>query len=166
MAYAPFPVFGALWFEPPVNWLIHAAKFRKNAAICGHLGGLIAERADFSQLQDRVICPIPIGWRRQLRRGFNQSLLLALPLARGFGLQLEPDWLSRGEDIRPQKQLGRRARLALTHDAFSCKPAVAGQRIVLLDDVFTTGATLRAARDSLLRQGAEDVTGWVCAVVR
>ena len=166
VASATFPVSAALWFEPPVNWLIHAAKFGQNAAICRHLGNLMAELGDADQLRGHVVCPIPIGWRRQLRRGFNQSLLIAEPLAQRFGLRLQPRWLIRADNGAPQKQRGRRARLALAHNAFAADSAVAGQRILLVDDVFTTGATLRAARDSLLRQGARDVVGWVSAAVR
>ena len=115
---------------------------------------------------DFAVCPIPLRWQRQLGRGFNQSLLLGQALARRFGWTLEPAWLSRHGDGRSQKTLGRSARLALTAGVFEARPQVAGRRVLLVDDVCTTGATLRAACDALVSAGAAEVVAWVCAVVR
>lgn len=161
-----FPLTATFWFEPPVNWLLNAAKFDKNPAIFRQLGALMASRAMPQWATDYVVCPIPLRWERQLRRGFNQSFLLGDVLARQFGWDLQPGWLSRIGSGRSQKNLGRTARMTLAANVFSGAPEVSARRILLVDDVHTTGATLRAARGALLAAGAANVAAWVCAIVR
>ena len=160
------PLLATFWFEPPISWMINAAKFNKSAAIFGVLGNLMGSGNVGFPAADFAVCPIPLRWQRQLGRGFNQSQLLGQALAQRFGWSLEPTWLSRRGDGRSQKTLGRSARLALTAGAFEVRSEVAGRRVLLVDDVCTTGATLRAAREAVVAAGAAEVAAWVCAAVR
>ncbi len=105
--------------------------------------------------------PVPLHWRRLFSRRYNQAAELARPLARRFGKPFLPDGLRR---IKPTKQQGHasaQARWDNVKNAFAVTPAaarrIAGKQVVLIDDVFTTGATLRACARELLKAGASQV---------
>ena len=112
---------------------------------------------------DRVL-PVPLSSDRLHERGFNQSALLARQLA---GAKADPRTLLRIHATEAQSGLPRAQRLRNLHGAFAVEPARAaglqGQRVVLLDDVMTTGATLHAATQALREAGAAHVTAVVLA---
>jgi ComF family protein len=117
-----------------------------------------------------LIVPVPLHRRRLLRRGFNQAALLAASLERAGGPRYVPDLLQRTRATAAQQGLGARARQAnVTAAAFRVHPQrrslVAGRRILVVDDVLTTGATLEACARTLLRSGAEAVDGLALARV-
>src|SRR5690606_34380537 len=97
-------------------------------------------------------------WSRRWRRGFDQARSLAAAFARAGGFELVPA-LVRRRPTRPQVRRSRGRRLHHLDGAFACRTpeAVAGQRILLVDDVVTTGATARAAARTLLAAGAASV---------
>jgi ComF family protein len=108
-----------------------------------------------------LVVPVPLHWRRFLSRRFNQSAELARPLAAASGLSFEPGALVRHKVTRQQVGLGAREREDNVRGAFSVPPGakalVAGRRVLLVDDVYTTGATVAAATRVLRRAGAEAV---------
>lgn len=104
-----------------------------------------------------VVVPIPLHWRRQWLRGFNQATLLASALARQHGLRLLPA-LSRPKAGRHQQGSNARDRRRARQDTFVCRTNVRSLRILLVDDVVTTATTVRAASDTLLAAGAESVS--------
>lgn len=110
-----------------------------------------------------LLVPVPVHKQRLQERGFNQSLLLAKPLAGSLRLPLAPQALWRTRLDPPQSSLDRKARLAGPKGAFDAHGLVKGRRVVLLDDVMTTGATLREATRILLARGAVDVSVVVLA---
>ena len=104
-----------------------------------------------------LLVPVPVHKKRLQQRGFNQSFLLAKPLAKALHLPLVPQALRRTRLDPPQSSLGRKERLSGPRGAFAAHPLVNGHEIVLVDDVMTTGATLREATRILLGAGAARV---------
>jgi ComF family protein len=107
-----------------------------------------------------VLVPIPLGSRRRRRRGYNQSERLAGALAALTGLPVDEGLLARARETRSQTALTPEARQANIAGAFQAASGAREQRLVLVDDVFTTGATLLDAARALGEAGA----AWVGAV--
>jgi len=103
-----------------------------------------------------VLVPVPLARERLRRRGYNQAERLASALSDRTGLPIRRDLLARVRDTRTQTALAPEARQANVAGAFM-KVGVAEARVVLVDDVFTTGATLAAAAAALLEGGAKSV---------
>ncbi len=109
-----------------------------------------------------IITPIPLHWRRQLKRGFNQSEHIATYLAKGMGIPMQP-LLKRSQFTQPQQQLDARQRRQNLHGAFEATRDLDGQCIAVVDDVMTTGATAAEVSKVLLEAGAAEVHIWVLA---
>jgi len=119
-------------------------------------------RAGAELLADaETIVPVPLHRGRFLRRRFNQSAELARALARRSGKPFEPMALARVKITRQQVGLDRREREDNVRGAFRVPPEgdikVRGRRVLLVDDVYTTGATISAAARALKRGGATGV---------
>jgi ComF family protein len=110
---------------------------------------------------DPLIVPVPLHWRRLAERRFNQAALLALSLAATSGRKCLPDALTRARNTGTQDGLDRDGRFRNVDDAISVHPRraaqIAGRRILLVDDVMTSGATFSAATQACLAAGAEQV---------
>jgi ComF family protein len=121
---------------------------------------------DLERLQvDRVLA-IPLHPKRLRSREFNQSLLLAEQLSRLLSLPLLIDVMRRDRETPPQVGLSKRERKKNIRRAFSVTAPrlIQNQRVLLIDDVYTTGATLREGAKSLISAGAKEVV--VAAVAR
>jgi ComF family protein len=112
-----------------------------------------------------VVLPVPLHPSRLAVRGYNQAALLAGPLARMLRVPLVTGALARTRDTSQQAKLDRDERLRNLTEAFAVRAprTVAGRRVLLVDDVRTTGATLRACRDVLVDAGAAGVQSVVVA---
>jgi ComF family protein len=110
---------------------------------------------------DPLLVPVPLHRWRIWKRGYNQAALIASSLSRRTGLAADPDLLVRTRATPPLKGLGRRERALAVRGAFAvppaAKPRLAGRRIVLVDDVYTSGATASACARALKRSGAASV---------
>jgi predicted amidophosphoribosyltransferase len=103
-----------------------------------------------------AVVPVPLHRQRLRQRGFNQAEVIARWVANRIGVPLQPDWLTRVRRTPAQASLGRAARLANLDSAFRAAPGTAGQALLVVDDVVTTGATFAACAKVL--PGARCVT--------
>lgn len=110
-----------------------------------------------------VIAAVPLARARQRERGFNQALEIARPLARRTGIRLAPDLLVRVRETPPQASLPWLERGDNIHGAFACSTDLTGLRVLVIDDVMTTGASLEEAARTLKRAGAASVENWLVA---
>lgn len=156
----------AVDYAYPWNGVLAAFKFEADPGWASTLARLLArcEAAEALRREADWVVPVPLSAARLRERGFNQAALLARAWAGG---QCQPRWLLRLRDTPAQAGLDRRARLRNLQGALALEPAqaqrVQGQRVLLLDDVMTTGATLDAAAQVLLQAGAQAVTAVVLA---
>ena len=137
------------------------AKFHNDMALLDALGRLLANRllttGTLPQDRNYGVVPMPEHPDRLLERGFNQCLEIARRLAKDLNLPLMPTLLRKIRATPSQRTLSREARLRNVANSFAADPAVAGRHILLLDDVMSTGATVRHAAASLIAQGAASV---------
>jgi ComF family protein len=163
------PPFAAAWapfrYEHPLDLLESRFKFRGDLGAGRVLASLMAERATIEgpSLPEAIVA-VPLHVSRLRERGYNQALELAKPLARALGVPIEPDLLRRTRATAAQTGLDAAARRRNLRDAF----AVAGERaipshVALLDDVMTTGATVRECARALRRAGVARVDVWALA---
>jgi ComF family protein len=146
--------------EGAVARAIHRFKYEDRADLARPLAVLTGP----SVPSDGVLVPIPLHEQRFRARRFDQAALLAVELGRVTGLRVEAGWLSRARPTARQVGLHELERVRNVSGAFSSCDAVEGQRLVLVDDVYTTGATTREAARVLLGHGAREVR--VVAVAR
>lgn len=160
--------FASFRYAFPIIEFIGRAKFSGDCGLANLLGRLMVGQnlPEISQQFDSV-CAVPLPYGRAVRRGFNQALEIARPVAAALELPLLCDEPSRRPEIvvKTQRGLGRRARQDNVHHAFIASEKIIGQRLLLIDDVCTTGATLRNAGQALLVGGAKSVVCWAAAVV-
>jgi ComF family protein len=154
-------------YEGPLRLAIQRFKYNRAEALGEPLGAFLANRCVVDGLlgdtsgiagYDAVV-PVPIHPVRARSRGFNQALLLAAPVAGLLGAPLAPELVRRVRKTPPQVGLTGDARRANPLNAFAvpAPDAVAGRRVLLIDDVFTTGATVSACAAALKAAGARRV---------
>jgi ComF family protein len=146
----------AVWLEESARRAVHRLKYdgwwRVSEAMAAAMRGL-------EPLTGRVsLIPVPLGARRARERGYNQSERIADALGRLLEVPVRTDILRRVRETRTQTALTPEARQANLDGAFACDGA-AGMAVVLVDDVFTTGATLVSAAAALAAAGAAGVDG-------
>jgi ComF family protein len=157
--------FSAFAYAFPLDRLLHAFKYGGRlshaeffaAALCA----TVAQRPAGTPWPDALVA-LPLAPSRQRERGFDQSAEIARRVARLTGLKMLAG-LRRTRDTPAQASLPWKARAGNVRDAFAADPVFAGQRIAIVDDVMTTGATLASAAYALLRAGARGVEAWAVA---
>lgn len=140
---------------------IHLFKYRGRIGIGKALGNIMADFAGgmWDMNVFSVIMPVPLHRKRLRERGFNQAVILARQIAKRFSLPIDFLTLKRTVFTEPQVGMGREDRSANVRGAFTVrKPErTAGKRILLVDDVYTTGSTLIECARTLLNAGADSV---------
>src|SRR5690606_17624280 len=139
---------------------VRGLKYEERTYRAAALGAALAEVFPLSW-RDAVLVPVPLHPERLVERGYNQSALLARALSRNAHLRVRFDWLERTRNTDRQARANRDARLLNLVGAFCAAPSVENQRVVLLDDVVTTGSTIDACSRALSERGAS-VLGVVC----
>jgi ComF family protein len=147
--------------EDPLRRVVHSFKYGRKVSLGKPLGRLMARGCEEFVNECRVdlIIPVPLHSKRLRWRGFNQSALLARQVSRAYGLPMEPFVLMRDKETLPQTQLSEEERRKNVRGAFSVRAAGAlkGKTLLLVDDVYTSGATLNECSRVLMRAGADKV---------
>lgn len=146
-----------------MDHLIGRLKFQGQLHLVEPLARLLAEELGELREAPDLLIPVPLHPLRLRERGFNQSLELARVLARHYGLELDGRLCRRARATPPQSGLNRKQRGKNMRGAFSVAGDPAGRRLALLDDVITTGTTVRALAKALLQAGAAGVEVWTLA---
>ncbi len=148
-----------------VRELVLRLKFGRELELAGPMGGLMAERllgTDFRGGID-VIVPVALHPVRRRERGFDQARMLSGVVGKRVGLPVAGGVLRRVLYTVPQSRLRRGARLLNMEGAFVCGEGLEGKRVLLVDDVMTTGATMAACSRACRLAGARRVYGLVFA---
>ncbi len=151
----------ALCFTGPTRELIHRFKYSHHVRLRRPLGFITAERlAGFIRhVEPALIIPVPLHGKRLRQRGFNQALLLGEVLARTWRIPLSRDNLRRMRWTEPQVTLTAAERALNVKGAFAVRDAreIKEKRLILVDDVYTTGSTVVECVRTLLKAGAAEV---------
>lgn len=162
---------------PPLDWLdawghyagglevaLRSLKFNRHDFLAAPLAGLLMETLE-ARGDDAFDCivPVPMHPRRERRRGFNQAQILAAHLDRGTRLRMRTDLIRKVRVGRPQSSLPRAEREANVRGSFVATASARDLSILIVDDVCTTGETIRTCATALLDAGAARVCGLVVA---
>lgn len=145
---------------------IHRFKLQGERRLAAPLALLLLEEGapGLAPGEHDLLIPVPLHPRRLRARGFNQAVLLGRELGRAWSLPLALDALRRVVDTPAQRNLGAEERRQNLQGAFSARrERVAGQRVLLVDDVITTGSTISECARALLQAGASAVTALALA---
>ena len=149
-------------YEYPVALLIQRLKYRGHSSLGVDLASLMLEQSPEFDPAATCLLPMPLHWRRQLQRGFNQALEIARPLAARLDLPLRTDLARRTRPTRPQADLSGGQRRRNVSGAFHVQTAPPAH-VIIVDDVMTSGHTAVALARGLRRAGARHVTLWAFA---
>lgn len=138
-------------------------KFKGGIELTQLFGSMLAERID-NPAGIEALVPVPLHRSRLRWRGFNQSLLLARAVSRLTGIPMAAQGLQRIRATRPQTELSHKERRGNIRGAFSMDNGLKGKRVLIVDDVLTTGATLEECARTLRRGRAAGVEAMVVAV--
>ncbi|GAB4302108.1 MAG: ComF family protein [Myxococcota bacterium] len=161
-AFSPYAYTG------PAAAVVWSLKYNRNLSSASTIARLIRDRVLNEKIDlapFRIIAPIPLHYSRMASRGFNQSALIALELANLLGLTYVPDLLQRVRATPTQVSLPRNLREENVKNAFAVAfPKKAdGKSIIIVDDVYTTGATINEASRILKKAGADKILALTAA---
>jgi ComF family protein len=143
-------------YEQSLRQAIHRFKFNGGVGLDRSLGKLLEQTIDADLSIDLVI-PIPLHRKRLQQRSYNQALLLAREVARIRTLTVVNDLLLKIRETESQLGLSAKERMKNLQGAFALKRKVSGKKILLVDDVMTTGATVETCSRVLLEGGATEI---------
>ncbi|MCK4250078.1 ComF family protein [candidate division WOR-3 bacterium] len=153
-------------FIPPVDKIIHHFKYRKKTKLAIFLGRAMASiiKSDYFLKDADIIVPVPLFWWKNLRRGYNQAALLSKTISRECNIKIN-DIMKRIKNTKSQTKLNEEKRRKNVLNAFALKSnTIENKKIILIDDVMTTGATINECARVLKKAGAKKVYSCVAAI--
>lgn len=147
-------------YQPPIDKWLRLLKDKGRTESLPLLAALISEQLhNQNNLSVDILIPVPIAWDRRILRGFNQTELLCNALCKSIGLPTSSDLLTRSRRIKSQRGLSRAERIRNQRNSFVVKQPklIKHKNILLIDDIFTTGATAEQAARALKKAGADRV---------
>lgn len=141
-------------YEGVLKEAIHLLKFNKHRRLAKPLAELLAA---LNLAGADALIPVPVHLNQLRQREFNQTALIAKHLGKLIRIPLMIDGLKKMKDTAAQIDVDRKERLRNLRKAFAASDAVRGKRIILVDDVITTGATVRECAQTLTKAGAAEV---------
>jgi len=159
----------AVRYDDVARTLVHALKYQDRTDLAPAMGRWMARAGRELLAEADVLVPVPLHWRRAWGRRYNQSGALARVIERQSGVKLTPEALRRVRPTQQQIGLSRAQRASNVQGAFKVADGrsadIQGRRVVLIDDVLTSGATVDACARALLRAKAASVDVLVFARV-
>jgi ComF family protein len=159
-------IIAAFDYEAPGDLLIHRLKAGRRFISAAMLADLLAQsvrRATPALPRNTILVPVPASRASVLERGFNPAAEVARCLSRALQMPYQPSLLLRAREGQRQTRLGRVERFRSVHDLYCCPRRVEGAAIAIVDDVLTTGSTLRSIALQFRDAGASTVCGLVLA---
>lgn len=159
-------VVSPLFYKGRLRELIKDLKFNNCRAYAEVLSDLMCNLLnDMTFLADfDCIVPVPLSKKRFTERGYNQSALLAEPFAKMLGIPMREDILFKPRHTKRQSRVEVSERFTNVQGSFTASDIAANKRILLFDDILTTGSTLKACADTLKEAGAKDIAGITLSV--
>jgi len=148
-------------YEGTIKEALHMFKFSNRHSLKIPLGKIMADYLaanngiDLSQID--IIMPVPLSRKKERSREYNQAKLLAEELSKHTGLAIDDESLKRVKETTPQFELSREERLKNLKDAFMASDEVKDKAVLLIDDIYTTGSTVKESSLALKRSGAKRV---------
>lgn len=159
----------AVRFDEISRALVHALKYGDRLDLAPMMGRWLGQAGRELLVDADALVPVPLHWRRRWARRFNQSAVLAAAVSRTSGVPVVAHALKRIKPTAQQVGLSRNERVANVQGAFRVPPEgkaeTLGRRLVLVDDVLTSGSTVEGCTKALLRAGAANVDVLVFARV-
>lgn len=131
-------------YQDPITGLILRLKYNGEGDVAKFVASLLAETFTKYKMEADVIIPVPLAPKRAKERGYNQAGLIAAELSKILNVPIQDNFLVRVKHTEAQKKMTLKERQENLHGAFEIKPpysAIKGRRVLLVDDVFTTGTT-------------------------
>ena len=154
----------AVWFDGPVRRAVHALKYEGRFGVAKPLAKLMMQAAPNWRPKADLIVPVPLHAQRHAKRTYNQSELVAKQLSAEYGIPVAATSLLRRRNTTPQVTLKSDERVHNMKNAFhAVESIIKGRRVLLIDDVVTTGATIYASAEALQQAGATYVSAYCLA---
>lgn len=144
----------AYQFDDTFQKLIHLLKYKRSLTLATYFATSLAQI--ISEDYD-LMAAVPLNIIKERERGYNQSNLIAAETARILHISFEADFLLRSKNTVSQTKLNKQERFKNIHQAFAIKRDVRGKKVLLVDDVITTGSTLNECARVLKESGADQV---------
>ena len=161
----PFSVcIAACAYAFPVDALISQLKNQHKLSISEPLGLLIAKQIQRQRIElPELLIPVPTSTQRLQQRGFNQAVEIAKVIGKQLSIPVDYTSVTRGKQSSVQKNLNKQQRSHNVDSAFILTKPISAQRVAIIDDVITTGATTKAIAYLLRENGIKDIQSWAVA---